>query len=279
MSDYDGDQDKNSYDFDHDHYHFIHGLPQTDKDSLTHTFNYGSAFKHGFIEGADKKASNKKPSKVPKKFIGKDSKGKKYEFTYYDGYKYPTTGFKSEFVNPKELLKTLDKAYQVKTQKTNGPHLKLVTPTKATLISYGPTQSTYKNSYVGPTVISYVDSGFVSPKSVGKPTIVPYKQYHTSSPLNEEFKEYNARKENTENYVHSDDKPLFAYPASHLQSPHFDSVRDGIIGFATEVRERYGGKEMEPDKYTLEQFRKEDEQDAKEHEEFVTSIENDHKAF
>lgn len=172
--------------------------------------------------------------------------------------------------------------FDVKSQKPAILPLKIVGPTKATLISYGPTQSTYKNSYVGPTVISYVDSAYnVGPKSSVQPTIVPYiTKYHshsTSDPLTAEFEEYNARKENTEKYIHGDDK--FAFPLAHLQSPQYDSVKDGIIGFATEVREKFDGEDPKTDKYTLEQFRKEDEQDAKEHQEFVSSIEKDHKTF
>lgn len=269
MTDYDADKEKSSYDFDQDNYHFVHNLPIIES-SVYNTEGTG-----------DKKASAiKKPGKLPKKFVGQDSKGKKYEYTYYDDYNLPTTGFKTEYVLPKQLLKTLNKAYQAKDHKASGPQLKLVSPTKATLISYGPTQSSYKNSYVGPTVISYVDSGFVNPKTLVKPTIVPYKTYQTGTPLNEEFKEYNARKENTEKYIHSNDQPPFAYPLTHFQSPQFDSVRDGIIGFASEVRERYGGEDMnEPEKYTLEQFRKEDEEDAKEHAEFGASIEKAHQKF
>lgn len=280
ISSYDSDKDKDKYDFDHDHYHFVHGFDDGDKDGHALTFiNYGNGYNHGPKE-AEKLVATKKLSKLPKKFIAKDN-GKKYEYTYYDDYSLPTAGFKEDFIKPKQILKPLSGVYEVKSQKPAILPLKIVGPTKATLISYGPTQSTYKNSYVGPTVISYVDSAYnVNPKTSLKPTIVPYiKKYHSKKPLSAEFEEYNARKQSTEEYVHAHDKAPFTFPASHLQSPQFDSVKDGIIGFATEISEQFEDDEPEPEKNTLEQFRKEDEQDAKEHEEFVTSIENDHKTF
>lgn len=272
VSSYDDDKDKNRYDFDHDHYHFVH-FDDGDKDGHSHSFSYGSGYKHG-TDGSDKKAPIKKPSKLPKKYAGKD-KGKKFEYTYYDDYSFPSVGFKEDFTKPKHTHKSLDSGYEVKSQKTTGPPLKLVAPTKSTLKTYGPTKSSYKTSYVGPTVKSY----YVSPKAISTPTIVPYKKSHTSTPLNAEFDEYNTRKEHTESYIHSNDKPPFAFPVAHLQSPQYDNVKDGIISFASEIREQFGGDDLEPDKNTLEQFRKEDEEDAKAHAEFVSSIENDHKTF
>lgn len=280
---YDADKEKDRYDYDHDHYKFVHGFGDGDKDGQGLSFaKYGDGYKHGSKEG-NKKASNKKLSKFPKKFIVSD-KGKKYEYTYYDDYSFPSTvGFKEDFIkSTKPSFKPLNGVFELKSQKPTVLPLKIVGPTQATLISYGPTQSTYKNSYVGPTVISYVDSYNVGPKTSVKPTIVPYIKkysYTTNKPLNEEFEEYNARKQQTEAYIHGNDNPPFSFPISHLESPQFESVKDGIIGFATEIREKYDGEDSESDKYTLEQFRKEDEEDAKEHAKFVTSIENDHKKF
>lgn len=284
-SSYDADKAKDKYDFDHDHYHFVHSYGDGDKDDHALSFaKYGNGYNHGAKE-ANKKAANKKFNKLPKKFIVTD-KGKKYQYTYYDDYSLPNVGFKEDFIkSAKPGFKPLNGVFELKSQKPAVLPLKIVGPTQATLISYGPTQSTYKNSYVGPTVISYVDSGYsVGPKTSVKPTIVPYiKKYHsytTNKPLNADFEEYNARKQQTEAYIHGNENAPFSFPISHLQSSQFDSVKDGIIGFATEISEQFGGAEdAESDKYTLEQFRKEDEEDAKEHEKFVTSIENDHKKF
>lgn len=278
ISNYDADKDKSSYDFDHDHYRFVHNIDDAGKEGPhAHAYTYGGGYKHG-TDDADKKSAYKKTNKLPKKFAANKDKGKKYEYTYYDDYSYPTVGFKEDFTQPTaHTHKTLDSTYL----KSGGtPSLKIVTPTVATLNTYVPNQATYKASYVGPTVQSFVDTGYyVSPKIIAQPTLVPYKSSHSSTPLNAEFQEYNTRKEHTEGYIHSDDRAPFAYPATHLQSPQYENVKDGIINFAAEIREQFGGDDLEPDKNTLEQFRKEDEEDAKAHAEFVSSIENDHKAF
>lgn len=275
---YEADKDKSKYDFDHDHYHYVHNYGDGDKDGLhSHSYTYGTGFNHG-ADASDKKSAFKKPNKLPKKFTGKD-KGKKFEYSYYDDYSYPTVGFKEDFIKPKHTHKSLDSGYEVKSHKTSGGPLKLVSPTTATYKTYGPTKTTYKTSYAGPTVKTYVDSGYIVSPKTDLPTLVPYSKPQPSTPLNAEFQEYNARKTNTEGYILSNDEAPFAYPVTHLQSPQYDSVKDGIVSFAAEIREQFGGDDLEPDKNTLEQFRKEDEEDAKEHAAFVSSIENDHKAF
>lgn len=277
LTHYDDDVDKTRIGFDHDHYRFLHSYGPTDGH---HHYTYDTGFKSN-SDDKDKKAD----SKLPKKFAGKDNNGKKYHYSYYNDYRYPTGGFKEDFTKPKHFHKSLDSGYEVKAIKSTGSPLKIlsVTPTKATIRAYGPTKSSYKIT-VGPTINSFGDpSGFiVDPQALLQPalepTIAPYKKSHSSTPLSDEFDEYNTRKELTEGYI-LDNKPPFSFPASHLQSPAYDNVKDGIVGFASDIRERYGGKGGVPDKNTLEYFRKEDEEDAKAHQEFVSSIENDHKTF
>lgn len=266
-SEYDSDNDKDKFDFDSDHYAFVHGFGDS-PDGHSPSFAYNSEYGHG-----DKKSAiSKKPSKLPKKYSGKDN-GKKFQYAYYDNFAYPAVGLKEAFSKPKFTHKSLDSGYEVKPAP-----LKIISPTRVTF-THGPTTTSYKTNYVGPTTKSFISTSgyYVSPK-VPQPTLVPFQKSHSSTPLNAEFEEYNDRREHAADYIHSNEKAPFVYSAT-LGNPQYELVRDGVVTFVSGIGDKYGGADSKEDKNTLENLRKEDEEDAKAHAEFVTSIEEDHKVF
>lgn len=278
------EQDKNKYEFDsdHDHYHHFHSsFDDDDKNGGNgHSYSHGfsSGYTHSTKDGdsaAPKKAA--KVAKPPKKYSApKDDNKKKVEFSFYHNFNSPTSSFSygSDFDTPTQSYKSFDSGYDIESTKTTGTPFKQVVPTKSAQKTYGPTSATFKSSYQPTQLPNYHQTTGQYVKKY-EPTVVPYT--HQSTPLSHGFGEYNARKENTEKYIYN--KPDYQFPSAHFETEQYDPVKDDIAGFASELSKFADTQVAKDDPHTLENFRKEDAEDEKEHAAFISEIEEDHEKF
>lgn len=275
--------EKYEYEDENDYHHSSYGYGDGEKDENPHTYghSYSSGRTYSKKDGEFPKISSKTVFEYPTSQPQKDKKDKKektkkIEFNFYNDYNTPSSGFSfgDDFDTPTQSYKAIDSGYNVETKKKTAPiqQKKIKAPKKQ-----GPTVATYKSTY-GPYTTHH-SSGYNYEKK-HKPTPSPYVR--VGGPLNGEFNEYNSRRDNTEKYVFADVVPTHSFPAtgtSAFGSDYYDGVKDGIEGFASELSQ-FADKEIsKEDRNTLENFRKEDVIDAKEHEAFVADIEEDHKNF